>query len=66
MLGVPGLDDDLEIIREGLCFRPVARGHPIVSRIPESMLGGITTRAGGDGGVYLAAGKSSLSLVHKP
>lgn len=51
-------EDDLEVVRKGLCFRPVTKnGTPILARIPDSMLGrNITTRGGGDGGVFLAAG----------
>lgn len=61
-------DDDLEIVREALCFRPVTdSGLPIVGRIPDEMLGtGVSTRPGAGGGVYLAAGHGpwgiSLSL----
>lgn len=57
MLGVPGAEDDLEIVREGLCFRPVTRAHPIVGRIPDKLLGSVDTRGGGYGGVFIAAGK---------
>lgn len=61
-------DDDLEIVREGLCFRPVTEsGLPIVGRVPDELLGvAISTRAGPEGGVYMAAGHGpwgiSLSL----
>jgi len=50
--------DDLEVIRKGLCFRPVTnRGTPILGRIPDKALGGgMCTMGGGDGGVFLAAG----------
>lgn len=60
--------DDLEVVREGLCFRPVTpRGTPIVARIEDGRLGGgMKTRAGAEGGVFLAAGHGpwgiSLSL----
>ena len=60
--------DDLEVVREGLCFRPVtASGRPIVSRVRDEDLGvGMKTRPGADGGVYVAAGHGpwgiSLSL----
>lgn len=59
---------DLEIVREGLCFRPVTPyGTPIISRLDDQHLGGeITTRPDDNGGVYLAAGHGpwgiSLSL----
>ncbi|ETS84311.1 hypothetical protein PFICI_02336 [Pestalotiopsis fici W106-1] len=58
----------IEIVREGLCFRPTtSSGSPIIGRIPDTRLGeGVTTRPGADGGVYLAAGHGpwgiSLSL----
>ncbi|XXH03125.1 hypothetical protein Hte_009518 [Hypoxylon texense] len=53
-----GEEDDVEVIREGLCFRPVTEsGTPILGRIPDACLGpGVSTRAGSEGGVYLAAG----------
>ncbi|KAI0019101.1 FAD dependent oxidoreductase [Xylariomycetidae sp. FL0641] len=50
---------DLEVVREGLCFRPVtAHGSPIVGRVPDENLGpGVGTREGpGAGGVYMATG----------
>lgn len=58
-------EDDLEVIREGLCFRPVTRtGRPIVSRVGDEKLGGVKTKVGG--GVFVAAGHGpwgiSLSL----
>lgn len=58
LLGMDFGKDDLEVVRKGLCFRPVTRkGTPILARIPDSMLGGnMTTRGGRDGGVFLAAG----------
>lgn len=61
-------EEDLEIVRTGLCFRPVtARGTPIIARMKDEDLGsGITTRPGQEGGVYLAVGHGpwgiSLSL----
>ncbi|RYP44589.1 hypothetical protein DL768_008962 [Monosporascus sp. mg162] len=61
-------DDRIEILREGLCFRPVtARGTPILSRIPDRCLGpAVKTRPGAEGGVFLASGHGpwgiSLSL----
>ena len=50
--------DDLEVVRMGLCFRPITRrGTPILARIPDGMLGrNMATRGGGEGGVFLAAG----------
>ncbi|KAI1408212.1 nucleotide-binding domain-containing protein [Hypoxylon sp. FL1857] len=61
-------EEDLEVVREGLCFRPVTdRGTPILSRIPDTCLGpSVSTRRGPGGGVYLATGHGpwgiSLSL----
>lgn len=61
-------EGDLEVVRKGLCFRPVtASGEPILTRIPDSRLGdGVSTRPGAEGGVFLAAGHGpwgiSLSL----
>ena len=59
--------DDLEVLKSGLCFRPVTkRGTPILGRIPDESLGSIKTRGGSEGGVWLAAGHGpwgiSLSL----
>ncbi|KAK5654387.1 hypothetical protein OQA88_7296 [Cercophora sp. LCS_1] len=50
--------DNLEVVREGLCFRPVTPwGFPITCRIPDLELGvGMATRPGADGGVFLATG----------
>ncbi|KAF5856674.1 hypothetical protein ETB97_007030 [Aspergillus alliaceus] len=58
--------DDLEVIREGLCFRPVAdRGTPIICRVDDKLLGG-SVKTGGKGGVFVASGHGpwgiSLSL----
>ncbi|KAI0173610.1 FAD dependent oxidoreductase [Hypoxylon sp. FL1284] len=61
-------EDEVEVVREGLCFRPVTdTGTPILGRIPDTCLGpSVRTRPGPDGGVYLAAGHGpwgiSLSL----
>ncbi|KAJ9134518.1 FAD dependent oxidoreductase [Coniochaeta hoffmannii] len=50
--------DDLEGVREGLCFRPVTpSGRPIVARVRDEDLGiGVKTRPGSEGGVFVAAG----------
>jgi glycine/D-amino acid oxidase-like deaminating enzyme len=58
LLGLSDGDNDLEVVRKGLCFRPVTpRGTPILTRIEDGDIGaGIKTRGGGDGGVFLAAG----------
>ncbi|PYI00575.1 FAD dependent oxidoreductase superfamily [Aspergillus sclerotiicarbonarius CBS 121057] len=58
--------DDLEITREGLCFRPASeRGTPFVARLEDSLLGG-GVGAGDKGGVFVASGHGpwgiSLSL----
>jgi glycine/D-amino acid oxidase-like deaminating enzyme len=64
MLGLPGCDDDLQILREGLCFRPVtSSGRPIISKVPDSKLGGIKTRGGGEGGVFVAAGHGAWGIA---
>jgi glycine/D-amino acid oxidase-like deaminating enzyme len=69
LLGLRGSKtDDLETIREGLCFRPVtSSGRPIISRLKDGVLGGgMKTRPGAEGGVFIAAGHGpwgiSLSL----
>lgn len=68
LLGPEAGADDLEVVREGLCFRPVTpSGYPIVARVRDEDLGiGVKTRAGAEGGVFLAAGHGpwgiSLSL----
>jgi glycine/D-amino acid oxidase-like deaminating enzyme len=57
-LGLPeGQEDDLEVLREGLCFRPVTdRGTPIVSKVHDELLGDIKTKKERKGGVFLSAG----------
>ncbi|KAK2609161.1 hypothetical protein QQS21_002243 [Conoideocrella luteorostrata] len=49
---------ELEVVRTGLCFRPVTdKGTPYISRLADEQLGGgIRTRPGADGGVFVAAG----------
>jgi glycine/D-amino acid oxidase-like deaminating enzyme len=66
--------NDLEILREGLCFRPVsARGVPYVARVDKDLLGGLRTGSKSrpepgrtSGGVFVASGHGpwgiSLSL----
>ncbi len=58
MLGRPDGEDDLEVVRAALCFRPVTPwGTPILSRIQDDDLGtGFRTRPGAEGGVFLASG----------
>ncbi|KAI4618039.1 uncharacterized protein J4E87_008048 [Alternaria ethzedia] len=65
MVNVPG--KDMEILREGLCFRPVtSSGRPIVSRIPDEKLGNTRTREEGNGGVFIAAGHGAWGISHAP
>ncbi|KAF7930408.1 uncharacterized protein EAE98_004808 [Botrytis deweyae] len=54
-----GFDEssEMEIVRKGLCFRPVTkRGTPILAKVADDNLGGMSTRNDRDGGVWLAAG----------
>ena len=68
LLGVDDLKvEDLEVLRKGLCFRPVTnRGTPFLTRIPDNILSDVRIRGAGEGGVWLAAGHGpwgiSLSL----
>jgi glycine/D-amino acid oxidase-like deaminating enzyme len=49
-------ENDLEVTREALCFRPVAkRGTPIITRVPDSGLGK-GTKSSRSGGVFIATG----------
>ncbi|KAK4242007.1 FAD dependent oxidoreductase [Achaetomium macrosporum] len=61
----PGAEDDLEIVRAGLCFRPVTSwGTPIISRIRDQDLGaGTVTRPGAEGGVFVAAGHGPWGIA---
>ncbi|CAJ0548875.1 Ff.00g024880.m01.CDS01 [Fusarium sp. VM40] len=60
--------DELEVVRTGLCFRPVSeRGTPYITRIEDvDLRQGYRTRKGSNGGVYVATGHGpwgiSLSL----
>lgn len=58
-------EDDLEIVREGLCFRPVTPwGMPIISRIQDRDLGsGTVTKPGAEGGVFVAAGHGPWGIA---
>ena len=61
MCGVDG--KEVEVVREGLCFRPVTpSGEPILCKVEEKKLGGTKSRDG----VFVAAGHGpwgiSLSL----
>lgn len=66
LLGRDGTDvSDLEVLREGLCFRPVTdAGTPIMSRVADDNLGGITTKPGSEGGVFVAAGHGPWGISH--
>ncbi|KAL4781765.1 FAD dependent oxidoreductase [Aspergillus varians] len=55
--------DDLEILREGLCLRPVAeRGVPFVSRVDDSSLG-YGVKSSKNGGVFIAAGHGPWGIA---
>ncbi|KAI1080543.1 FAD dependent oxidoreductase [Whalleya microplaca] len=66
VLGPADGGDDLEVVREGLCFRPVTdRGTPVLSRIPDRYLGpSVGARQAPDGGVFLAAGHGPWGISH--
>ncbi|KAK4547514.1 hypothetical protein LTR36_000470 [Oleoguttula mirabilis] len=67
LLGRDGTDvSDLEVLREGLCFRPVTgKGVPILARIPDGELGGgMETRMEPEGGVFVAAGHGPWGISH--
>jgi glycine/D-amino acid oxidase-like deaminating enzyme len=60
-------EDDLVVVREGLCFRPVAPGgKPILCRVKDDQLGKKTSGIANAGGLFVAAGHGpwgiSLSL----
>ncbi|KAJ4406123.1 hypothetical protein N0V91_004795 [Didymella pomorum] len=62
-----GAGKEIEVLRQGLCFRPVtSSGRPLVSRIPDAKLGGLRTRRGGEGGVFIAAGHGAWGISHAP
>jgi glycine/D-amino acid oxidase-like deaminating enzyme len=64
MLHITLIEQVLTILQ---CFRPVtSSGRPIVSRIPDEMLGGIKTRGDAQGGVYVAAGHGAWGITHAP
>ncbi|EAW12231.1 NAD(P)/FAD-dependent oxidoreductase [Aspergillus clavatus NRRL 1] len=66
--------NDLEIVREGLCFRPVsARGVPFVAKVEDDLLGGFKTgtqnkKAAGRarGGVFVATGHGPWGISLAP
>lgn len=54
-----GVDErfEIKVVRKGLCFRPVTkRGTPILAKVVDDNLGGVSTRKDRDGGIWLAAG----------
>ena len=55
--------DDLEVIREAVCFRPVAAGgKPIITKLADSELGqGI--RTSDNGGVFMGAGHGPWGIT---
>lgn len=67
LIATPG-GEDLEVVREGLCFRPITeRGTPYIARLTDERLGENTKlKEGEEGGVFIAAGHGpwgiSLSL----
>ncbi|CRG88691.1 Vacuolar protein sorting/targeting protein 10 [Talaromyces islandicus] len=62
--------DDLEVLREGLCFRPISvTGRPIISRVNDEDLGGRIkpdrSAVGRDiGGVFVATGHGPWGISH--
>ncbi|KAF2429154.1 nucleotide-binding domain-containing protein [Tothia fuscella] len=65
LLGAPGKEDDIKVVKEGLCFRPITpKGRPIIARIPDARLGGaISTRSGAEGGVFVSAGHGPWGIA---
>ncbi|KAF2396199.1 FAD dependent oxidoreductase-like protein superfamily [Trichodelitschia bisporula] len=65
MLGLSDDENDIQILREGLCFRPVcSTGRPVIARVPDEQLGDIKTREGTQGGVFVAAGHGAWGISH--
>lgn len=66
MLGQSSGQNDLQVLREGLCFRPVTRrGPPILARISEGMLGGVKTAGAAAGGIFISAGEFQQNTLFK-
>ena len=65
LLGLPDQDSDLEVVREGLCYRPISEsGTPYIGRIADERLGGgLKTRAAGEGGVFVSAGHGPWGIT---
>ncbi|PMD14195.1 FAD dependent oxidoreductase-like protein [Hyaloscypha hepaticicola] len=58
-------EEDIEVGRQGLCYRPVTRrGTPILARIEDEKLGGFGTSGSGDGGVFVAAGHGPWGITN--
>lgn len=65
LLGTDADASDLQVVREALCFRPVTkRGVPILAKLPDDELGGIKTKRGADGGVFVCAGHGPWGISH--
>ncbi|KAH6855204.1 FAD dependent oxidoreductase-domain-containing protein [Chaetomium sp. MPI-CAGE-AT-0009] len=65
ILGSDSGADDLTVVRESLCFRPITPwATPIVSRIRDQDLGaGTATKPGAEGGVFVAAGHGPWGIA---
>lgn len=59
---------EVEAVRQALCFRgTTTSGRPIVSRIPDHKLGGgLKTKGGANGGVFVAAGHGAWGITQAP
>ncbi|EXJ79545.1 hypothetical protein A1O3_07824 [Capronia epimyces CBS 606.96] len=56
-VGTVSPEDDLEVVREALCFRPVSEsGIPIISRVAE-------VETSGGGGLYVASGHGPWGIT---
>lgn len=66
LLGGDGAElSDVQFVREGLCFRPVTRsGSPILTKIENEQLGGISTLPSPTGGVFVCAGHGPWGISH--
>lgn len=55
--------EELDIVRTGLCFRPVTeRGTPYIARLTDDQIG-VKTRTGAEGGVFVAAGHGVWGIL---
>jgi glycine/D-amino acid oxidase-like deaminating enzyme len=58
----PEDEDDLEVLRKAVCFRPVTEsGKPILSRTPDGKLGGVRSQK--HGGVFVATGHGPWGIA---